>query len=63
MDSAHGSQPRQLAMTSVARDAARLVGYAEKGSGAVIVLNRPERLDTLTERDAPFRDYGASKDR
>ena len=36
-------------MTAAEGDAARPVDYAEKGSIAVITLNRPERLNTLTE--------------
>ena len=37
------------AMTPVDEETSRPVDYTEKGSIAVITLNRPERLNTLTE--------------
>ena len=37
------------AMTPVDEETSRPVDYTEKGSLAVITLNRPERLNTLTE--------------
>ena len=36
-------------MTPVDEEASRPVDYTEKGSVAIITLNRPERLNTLTE--------------
>ena len=36
-------------MTPVDEETSRPVDYTEKGSIAVITLNRPERLNTLTE--------------
>ena len=47
-----------------------VVHYEERGSVAIVTLNRPDKLNTLTEellqgvadaieRDAPFGNYGA----
>ena len=36
-------------MTPVDEETSRPVDYTEKGSIAIITLNRPERLNTLTE--------------